>query len=97
MPLSYTEISETFRFSLFSGSVYTDIMQFHAVFTYDPDYQGYVVEVPELPGCFSQGKTVEEATSNIQDAIRGVLHVMARHGEAFVPPAHPPFMNDIHI
>ena len=25
---------------------------------YDPEYKGYVADVPQLPGCMSQGKTV---------------------------------------
>ena len=29
---------------------------------------GYVVEIPELPGCISQGETLEEAYKMIQDA-----------------------------
>jgi len=29
----------------------------------------YVVEVPSLPGCISQGKTMEEAIENIKEAI----------------------------
>ena len=29
----------------------------------------YVVEVPALPGCISQGKTTEEALENIKEAI----------------------------
>jgi antitoxin HicB len=29
---------------------------------------GYVVEIPGLPGCISQGETVEEALEMIQDA-----------------------------
>ncbi len=29
----------------------------------------YVVEVPSLPGCISQGKTIEEALENIKEAI----------------------------
>ena len=36
----------------------------------------YVAEVPALPGCFTQGKTVEEATGNIKEAIEGWLEVM---------------------
>ena len=36
----------------------------------------YVAEVPALPGCFSQGKTKEEAISNIKEAIEGWLEVM---------------------
>lgn len=34
-----------------------------------------VVEVPALPGCVSQGKTREEAITNIQEAIEGWLLV----------------------
>jgi len=37
--------------------------------TYDPDYKGYVADVPELPGCMSQGKTVEAALKNVREAI----------------------------
>jgi predicted RNase H-like HicB family nuclease len=34
---------------------------------------GWVAECPELPGCFSQGETREEALSNLSDAITGVI------------------------
>ena len=30
---------------------------------------GYWVEVPALPGCFSQGETVDEALANVREAI----------------------------
>jgi predicted RNase H-like HicB family nuclease len=30
---------------------------------------GFTVYVPALPGCVSQGETVEEATENIKEAI----------------------------
>ena len=36
---------------------------------YDPAYRGYVADVPELPGCMSQGKTVEKALANVKEAI----------------------------
>jgi predicted RNase H-like HicB family nuclease len=36
----------------------------------------YVAEVPALPGCFSQGKTLAEVTRNIKEAIEGWLEVM---------------------
>ena len=36
----------------------------------------YVAEVPAFPGCFSQGKTLAEAKSNIKEAIVGWLAVM---------------------
>ena len=36
---------------------------------YDPEARGYVADVPELPGCMSQGKTVERAIENVREAI----------------------------
>ena len=34
------------------------------------DEGGYTVYVPSLPGCISEGDTVEEALTNIQEAIQ---------------------------
>ena len=35
--------------------------------------QYWVAECPSLPGCISQGKTKEEAISNIREAIEGYV------------------------
>jgi predicted RNase H-like HicB family nuclease len=40
-----------------------------------PTEEGYSVSCPGLPGCWSQGKTEEEALSNIREAIREYLAV----------------------
>jgi predicted RNase H-like HicB family nuclease len=40
---------------------------------FDPEYNGYVADVPQLPGCMSQGKTVEAALRNVRGAIRVYL------------------------
>ncbi len=37
---------------------------------------GFVVHCPSIPGCHSQGNTIEEAIENIKDAIRGCLSVL---------------------
>ena len=37
--------------------------------------EGVSVSCPELPGCHSQGETVDEAIENIRDAIREYLEV----------------------
>jgi predicted RNase H-like HicB family nuclease len=37
---------------------------------------GYWGEVPALPGCYSQGETVNELLANLREAIAGVLEVM---------------------
>ena len=55
-------------------------MKFKVVITYDPEYKGYVVDVPELVGCMSQGKTIDEALSNTKDAISGWIEVEKKHG-----------------
>lgn len=34
---------------------------------------GYSVEVPELPGCFTEGDTLEEALANAREAIECYL------------------------
>ena len=38
--------------------------------------EGYAVWVPGLPGCWSQGKTEEEAIENIKDAIKTYLETV---------------------
>jgi predicted RNase H-like HicB family nuclease len=43
----------------------------------DTEDGGFWVECPALPGCDSQGDTVEEALEMIKDAIKGHLEVMA--------------------
>ena len=50
--------------------------KFKVYLEYDPDYQGFVADVPSLPGCMSQGKSEEEALKNIQEAIKGYLKVL---------------------
>jgi predicted RNase H-like HicB family nuclease len=41
----------------------------------------YVVEVPSLPGCISQGKTRQEALVNIQLAMELYLESLIEDGE----------------
>lgn len=42
---------------------------------------GYMVYVPALPGCATQGDTFEEAQKNARDAIEGYLAVALEHNE----------------
>ena len=50
----------------------------------DEDYGGYAVVCPSLPGCYSQGKSVSEALSNIREAIELCLEDMESRGETLV-------------
>lgn len=36
---------------------------------------GFWAEVPALPGCVTQGETIEEITENLREAIEGWLSV----------------------
>jgi len=44
-----------------------------------PAEGGYWAEVPALPGCVTEGDTMEEVMANLQDAIEGWLVVTNSH------------------
>jgi predicted RNase H-like HicB family nuclease len=46
----------------------------------------YVVEVPTLPGCISQGRTRKGALANIEEAITVYLESLEAHAEPVPPP-----------
>lgn len=53
----------------------------------DSDVGGYVVSCPLLPGCYSQGDTVEAALKNMREAIQLTLEDMKAHGERIPDPS----------
>ena len=56
-------------------------MEYTVILHWDPDFKGYWVEVPTLPGCVSQGKTRDEALENVKEAIELHLETMKEDGE----------------
>ena len=48
---------------------------------------GYLIEYPDLPGCMSDGETVEEAIANGEDAKRCWIAAMRQAGRPIPPPA----------
>ncbi len=48
-------------------------MKLKIVIKEDAEDGGFNVSCPALPGCHSQGETVEEAVQNIKDAIQGCI------------------------
>lgn len=54
-------------------------MKFKIYLEYDPEYEGFIVDCPTLPGCMSQGKTEKEALENVKEAIKGYLKVAKKH------------------
>ncbi len=47
------------------------LQQFHAIYERDGDW--WVASAVEIPGAFSQGKTIEEARENLLDAVRELM------------------------
>lgn len=51
------------------------------------DGGGYLVEFPDLPGCMSDGESVEEAITNGADAMRCWIAAMKEAGRPVPPPS----------
>ena len=60
-------------------------MQLLVNLVYDSEYKGYVADVPELPGCMSQGKTVDAAVKNVREAIGLYLEAHPRRRRSAKP------------
>jgi len=66
------------------------VQKYTIVIHEDPD-GGFWGEVPALPGCYSQGETVDELSDNIREAIAGVLEVLKEEGRE--PESHVQFLD----
>ena len=56
----------------------------YLIIVHPDEDSGFWTEGPALPGCGSQGETVDEAVEMTKDAIQGFLASMREHGET--PP-----------
>ena len=45
------------------------------VIIHEAEEGGYWAEVPSIPGCATQGETMEELLDNLQDAVQGCLAI----------------------
>lgn len=55
-------------------------MSTYTVVIHEEPTGGFWGEVPALPGCYSQGETVDELLENLREAIAGVVEVMQEEG-----------------
>ena len=53
----------------------------YSVFYGEAPEGGYVASVPALPGCHTQGESLEEAQRNVKEAIELYLESLVAHGE----------------
>jgi antitoxin HicB len=47
---------------------------------------GYLVEYPDIPGCMSDGETIEEAVANGREALRDCVEVFNESGRKIPKP-----------
>ena len=62
----------------------------YTVLIYQAEEGGFWAEVPTLPGCYSQGETIEETMSNIKEAIEA--HLLALRDEKEGMPTEEEFI-----
>lgn len=71
--------------------------RFEIVIEREPEDEGYLAYSPQLPGCFSNGRTIEETKANIREAIQQHIASLQAHGQPLpqnwavvMPGAQPP-------
>lgn len=55
---------------------------FEIVIEKEPEDEGYSACSPTLPGCFSNGNTIEEAKRSMREAIRQHIESLQAHGQS---------------
>lgn len=65
-------------------------MAYTVIVELDLDAGAYSVVVPTLPGCTSQGRTLEEALANAREAITGHIAALRQMGEPVPEETNPP-------
>ncbi|MGI8552413.1 MAG: type II toxin-antitoxin system HicB family antitoxin [Dehalococcoidia bacterium] len=73
------------------------MQRYSVVLIPEPDEGGYSVIVPLLPGCATQGETVEAALANAQDAIAGYLQSLIAHGDYIPEEQIPAFLVQVEV
>jgi len=53
-----------------------------AIVRAEPDVGGYSASIPALPGCHTQGETLDEVSANLREAAEGWLAVAHEDGVA---------------
>ena len=63
-----------------ASECYNDAMKIKVI-VHDAEEGGFWAEVPAIPGCATQGETLEELILNLHEAIEGCLSVDILHVE----------------
>ncbi len=68
----------------------------YPIILHTDDQQDFGVTVPDLPGCFSAGDSIEEAIDNAREAILVHTEVMAEDGKSIPLPSEIVDMADFY-
>ena len=63
----------------------------------DTEAGGYTVTVPALPGCITQGETIEQCIERAQEAIAGYIESLRAEGEPIPVETERPQMITIDV
>jgi predicted RNase H-like HicB family nuclease len=61
-----------------------EVLEYAVIIERDGD--GYSAHFPDLPGCFTQGDSVEEVRSNAREALELYVQVLRDKGEPIPAP-----------
>jgi len=53
---------------------------------FEPAENNWAAYVPDLPGCMTTGRTLDETENNIREAIEGHLKTLSEFGDPIPPP-----------
>ena len=72
------------------------VLQYTVFYEVDSEDGGFVVSVPLLPGCYSQGETLEDAETNIKEAI-GVYLLSLKKSREPIPTEDKSYQGVVQI
>lgn len=73
------------------------LRQFKVILEQDETDSGFTVTIPELPGCITEGDSLEEALKNAREAIICHLEALAKLGEAPLPQSPRMLFTDVAV
>ena len=71
--------------------------RYSVVLTPDAEDGGFVVSVPALPGCVTEGDTRAEALANVRDLIRLYIEDLEAHAEPVPEETERPQLTTVDI
>lgn len=72
------------------------VLKFTVVFE-SAEEGGYVVHVPALAGCITEGDSLEEATAMVKDAISSYIASLKKHNESIPEEKSPSFVSFVDV